>query len=131
MDTEDSKCLFEDSDEDSASPTSKFCSEKERIVNPWMEVGKKKHKDYAAADRPKETAISSPPTSCTKKILIPPTPGFASRVDIVEAIEDLLEEKLLMKFLHSGQVLILPRTEDAFKLIISLKGVAGQPIQLQ
>ncbi|MPC90964.1 hypothetical protein E2C01_085972 [Portunus trituberculatus] len=53
MDINRSKRLYEDSDEESAPPTSRFRSEKEENDNPWVDVGKRKPKNNAESDQPR------------------------------------------------------------------------------
>ncbi|MPC37897.1 hypothetical protein E2C01_031392 [Portunus trituberculatus] len=116
-------------------PTSKFRSEKEKDDNdnPWVEVGKKKQKNEAATDQPKEAPTSRHQPSDVLRIIIPATEGFQSPVDAAEALESALnmKEKLPMKFLHSGQVVLSPPTMIIHDSIISLKELHGKPIHLQ
>ncbi|MPC61457.1 hypothetical protein E2C01_055529 [Portunus trituberculatus] len=90
---------------------------------------KEKQARKAAAPQPKEAPTSRLQTGATPKIIIPATAGFQSPVDVAEAIEAALYtiEKLPMKFLHSGQVLLSPPTME----ILNMRVLNGKPIRLQ
>lgn len=93
----------------------------------------KKTQQATAPEQPKETPTSRHQSGDVPRIIIPATEGFQSPIDVAEALEAALNmrEKLPMKFLHSGQVLLFPPTMEVHDDIINLKELKGKPIHLQ
>ncbi len=83
--------------------------------------------------QPKDSPTSRSQPAAIPKILIPATEGFRSPVDVAEALEEELhlQGKLPMRFLHSGQVLLSPPTQDLHDIIVNLRELKGRPIHLQ
>ncbi|KAK8397507.1 hypothetical protein O3P69_004335 [Scylla paramamosain] len=83
--------------------------------------------------QPKDSPTSRSQPAAIPKILIPATEGFRSPVDVAEALEEELhlQGKLPMRFLHSGQVLLSPPTQDLHDIIVNLRELKGRPIHPQ
>lgn len=96
-------------------------------------VHKVMHGQQDSASQPNEALASRPRTSAVSKILIPATEGFRSPVHVAEALEDELNlhGQLPMKFLHSRQVLLSPRTQELHDMILQLRELKGKPILLR
>jgi len=93
----------------------------------------KQTKTTATSQPLKEKTTSAPQSTAPPKILVPPTEGFASPVDVAEAIDSLIStpQKLPMKFLESGQVLLSPPDMDTYNIVMSLREINGIPLQLR
>ncbi|KAK8394231.1 hypothetical protein O3P69_006429 [Scylla paramamosain] len=135
------RSLHQDSEEDDNAPPSKCHAHKDD--NEFRRQGceyvrackydELKAKRAASPHQPKETPTSQQQADAIPRIIIPATEGFESPVDVAEAIEATLrlKEKLPMKFLHSGQVLLSPPTMEIHDTIANLKELNGKPIHLQ
>lgn len=64
------------------------------------------------AQRRAATAPISP------KIVVPPTPGLESVLDLAEALEELLGTRLRLKFLESCSFLACPPTEEIYQQML-------------
>lgn len=87
----------------------------------------------AHSDTPPDHAASrhSAPINAKPKVIVRPTPGFETALDIAEALEELLSSKFHMKFLESGSVVVTPPTEDVLQALLSITTVEGKPVELR
>ncbi|XP_050710075.1 proline-rich protein 36-like [Eriocheir sinensis] len=65
------------------------------------------------------------------KLLIPATVGFETTLDLAEALEQQLGERLSLKFLESGCVLITPADSAQHDTLLAVREVSGVPVQLR
>ncbi|XP_050705385.1 caskin-1-like [Eriocheir sinensis] len=65
------------------------------------------------------------------KLLIPATVGFETTLDLAEALEQQQGERLSLKFLESGCVLITPADSAQHDTLLPVREVSGVPVQLR
>ncbi|XP_050691130.1 proteoglycan 4-like [Eriocheir sinensis] len=71
------------------------------------------------------------PTPTSPKVLIPPTAGFDSALDLAEALEEQLGARLQLKFQESGCVIATPPSEEALRTLLETTTVHGKPVLLR
>ncbi|XP_050706238.1 uncharacterized protein LOC126991544 [Eriocheir sinensis] len=74
-------------------------------------LGAVSHPEQAAA----RYAAASP---ATPRVVVPPTPGFETALDLAEALEEELGLRFQMRFLENGSVLVTPPSEEALRALM-------------
>lgn len=65
------------------------------------------------------------------KVLIPPTEGFETALDLAEALEEELGKRLPMRFLETGCVLVSPDSEETLQTLLATTHVLEKPVSLR
>ncbi|XP_050710324.1 nascent polypeptide-associated complex subunit alpha, muscle-specific form-like [Eriocheir sinensis] len=87
-------------------------------------LGAVSHPEQAAARH----AAASP---ANPKVVVPPTPGFETALDLAEALEEELGLRLQMRFLENGSVLVTPPSDEAIRALMDTTSVHGKAVQLR
>ncbi|XP_050699353.1 uncharacterized protein LOC126986899 [Eriocheir sinensis] len=85
-----------------------------------------------AVSHPEQAATRQAATAPARpKVVVPPTPGFDTALDLTDALEEQLGLRFQMRFLESGSVLVTPPSEEALRALLDTTSVRGKAVQLR